>query len=179
MGERTRPRVHGRMPLALRVNLQTDRSGGPDSCWPWLGGLDRGGYGKMRDQRRTKGVHRVAYELAVGPIPDGMTIDHLCHTADESCLGGITCRHRRCINPLHLEPVTPGENTARGRSGRTSGAHNRRKTHCPKGHPYDEANTVRTGLRRVCRECSLAWSAAYKRRRRAEASRRRGPDSTR
>jgi hypothetical protein len=92
-------------------------------------------------------AQRVAYELEVGPIPKGKALDHLCHNADLSCLGGAGCLHRRCVNPRHLEPVTMRENTMRGR-GHGS------ETHCPSGHPYDDFNTYvypRGG--RGCRVC--------------------------
>jgi hypothetical protein len=80
-------------------------------------------------------AHRLSYEHHVGPIPDGLQIDH-------------TCRNRKCVNPEHLEPVTNAENTTRQDHAE------RRKTHCPKGHPYDEANTYvdPSGARR-CRAC--------------------------
>lgn len=48
------------------------------------------------------------------PIPDDLQIDHLCHTDDPGCLGGNDCPHRRCVNPAHLEPVTPQGNSLRG-----------------------------------------------------------------
>ena len=84
--------------------------------------------------------HRVAYEAARGPIPDGMTVDH-------------TCRNRRCVNPLHLRLLSNKVN------GTLNG--NALKTHCPQGHPYDEANTDlrrhRSGrLHRSCRACAKA-----------------------
>lgn len=89
----------------------------PDECWPWFGRIDRGGYGEYRQQvdghRTYRRAHRVAYELAVGPTV--LTIDHLCHTFDAACSGGVTCLHRRCCNPTHMEPVTAIENYKRGR----------------------------------------------------------------
>lgn len=84
-----------------------------------------------------KVVHRIAYELLVGPIPDGLQLDHLC-------------RVRNCVNPDHLEPVTGQENMRRGYFGT--------KTHCPNGHAYDEANTYifsnTRGRHRQCRTCT-------------------------
>lgn len=72
----------------------------PDECWPWTGALSRDGYGRMRTRTSHVGAHRFAYELLVGPIPEGLTIDHLCAT-------------RACVNTSHMECVTRGENTRR------------------------------------------------------------------
>lgn len=91
-------------------------------------------------------AHLWAYKHFVGPIPDGKHLDHTCHSADLACSGGDSCRHRRCVNPAHLEPVTPLENTRRGRG-------HGKETHCPQGHEYDELNTRTYGGRRYCRAC--------------------------
>lgn len=80
-------------------------------------------------------AHRVVYEAWVGPIPEGLTLDHLC-------------RVRCCVNPLHLEPVTRGENVLRGDAFT---AVNARKAHCPQGHPYDYRDPTH-GYRR-CTKC--------------------------
>lgn len=111
-----------------------------DSCWLWLGAVSRG-YGHfVVSQRPTKTLraHRYSYELLVGQIPEGLTIDHLC-------------RNRLCVNPDHLEPVTMKINVLRN-GGPT--ALNAAKTHCLNGHPFDQQNTHITpkGLRR-CRMC--------------------------
>lgn len=87
---------------------------GADECWPWTGLLSEAGYGILSVEGKNTGAHRVAYELGVGPIPPGLHIDHKCHTRDLSCPGGHACLHRRCCNPVHLEPVTPLENVRRG-----------------------------------------------------------------
>ena len=106
-------------------------------CWLWTAGKAPNGYGKCWLDGRTVGAHRAIYELLVGPIPEGLVIDHLC-------------RVRHCVNPDHLEPVTQQENLLRGD---TFQARNRAKTHCPQGHPYDESNTRMFAGKRACRTC--------------------------
>lgn len=116
-------------------------------CLNWTASTTNGGYGHMfvpgRGMVRT---HRLMWELFAGPIPDGMELDHLC-------------RNPRCANVAHLEAVSHRENVLRGTS--PSAAH-ARTTHCPTGHPYDEANTIigklshGRGVGRWCRECKRA-----------------------
>lgn len=145
-------------PLRERLLNHCDRSGGPDACWPWTAALYNG-YGMVglgTPSRRIVGAHRAAYEVFVGPIPAGLTLDHVCHTHDTSCPGGKTCRHRRRINPSHLEPVANGANVLRGRG---TSATNARKTVCVNGHPFNDQNTYRwappgdQSADRTCREC--------------------------
>lgn len=110
-----------------------------DGCWEWIGAHSTNGYAKIAVAGRSLYAHRVLYEVLVGPIPKGLVIDHLC------CNKG-------CVNPSHMEPVPQRVNAIRGGSGQ----HNAIKTHCPYGHPYDEANTLRRGPSvpgRNCREC--------------------------
>ncbi len=140
----------------------------PSGCWRWQGGTDQKGYGNfLIAPRRSQRAHIAAYEAFVGPVPDGLQLDHLCHTRDKSCKLGKDCPHRRCVNPEHLEPVTPDENRRRGRGLYNLGARQVEKTHCPPGHPYDEANTyVRPNGARNCRDCKRERDAAYRRTRR-------------
>lgn len=130
-----------------------------DGCWLWTGYVDDTGYGRPH-----RGLaHRYAYEQTVGPIPAGMTLDHLCHNADKACRGGPNCPHRRCVRPDHLAP-RPGRQNTRA-SEHTEASKNAAKTHCPKGHPYDEANTRHYRGGRLCRRCSADRSLrAYHRR---------------
>jgi hypothetical protein len=112
-----------------------------DSCWLWTGRVDRCGYGAQFLWHRTLTMpHRYAYELLVGPVAEGLTLDHLC-------------RNRLCVNPAHMEPVTLRENILRGDSPH---AINARKTHCKHGHAFDEANTHHGKYGRTCITCRRA-----------------------
>lgn len=95
-------------------------------CWLWTGSLDFGGYGRLHQSETDTDVaaHRLMYMRYVGPIPEGLELDHLC-------------RVRICCNPAHLEPVTHSENVRRGMAPIVNGARNKAKTCCPQGHPYN------------------------------------------
>lgn len=119
-----------------------------DGCWNWVGYAQRG-YGVF--EKRIAGIryrgraHRVVYELLVGPIPEGLTIDHLC-------------RNTLCVNPDHLEPVTGAENVRRANAFRT---------HCIRGHEFTEENTYYRNGGRRCRPCFLAYQREWRRARAA------------
>lgn len=124
-----------------------------ESCWVWTGARVNG-YGVVTRHGQMNYVHRVAYEMLIGPIPGGFTLDHLCHThSSPRCeLGGL-CLHRACANPAHLEPVPGPVNTLRGFG---PSGENSRKTHCKRGHPLSGANLYRKNGRRHCRACRSA-----------------------
>jgi len=124
---------------------------GPNGCWEWTACKKTGtGYGLffwyVDGKRFGTNAHRVSYELLVGPIADGLQIDHLC-------------RNTSCVNPAHLEAVTPRVNVLRSTS---FAAENAQKTQCPKGHEFDMV-VASTG-ERACRTCRNATKAASFRR---------------
>lgn len=133
-------------------------------CRYWSGYIDKQGYGDVELGRalgKALGLrpgqyraHRLVYILRNGPISDKLVLDHTCHSNDPSCNAGNKCRHRRCVNVEHLEPVSMAENIRRGRYP-DIGKHNRTKTHCPRGHEYTVENTElrRDGRSRVCKQC--------------------------
>mgnify|MGYP003545069282 CR=1 FL=1 len=120
-------------------------------CWQWTAADDGHGYGAFYYEGRMVKAHRFSYEFHVGPIPDGLSLDHLC-------------RNRRCVNPQHLEPVTRGENVLRGIS---ISASNARKTECMHGHPFNDENTyIRPDGNRDCKACKKAAKSRFEERRR-------------
>ncbi len=110
-----------------------------DGCWKWTGAFQDGGYGTVQVRGIQMPAHRAAYMVFVGPIPDGMHLDHVC-------------RNRSCINPKHLRPVTPRDNLLR--SSLTRASQNLLKTHCVRGHELVGVNLrVRADGSRQCNEC--------------------------
>ncbi len=141
-----------RLPLRFWRRVTQD----PNGCWLW-DKAGRNGYGAVhhREKRRSYLAHRWSYEVATGEDLGDRNIDHCCHNQDLSCPGGLSCHHRRCVNPSHLEALgTVWENAKRGRS---PAAANAKKTHCFRGHEFTAENTrtTRSGTR-ACRAC---WKA--------------------
>ncbi len=136
--------------LPDRFWSKVDASG---SCWIWTGGQNGRGYGKFGIAKKNWRAHRLSYAAMIGDIPDGLSLDHLC-------------RNRACVNPLHLEPVSVGENNRRGLGPTLAGARHAARmalrTHCPQGHPYSGANLYSYPTGRMCRACGLARSQERK-----------------
>lgn len=133
--------------MAAKVTIDGD-------CWIWGGALNSRGYGSVTDGKGSSMLaHRRAYEALVGPIPAGLTIDHLC-------------RVKACVKPEHMEPVTVGENVRRAL---------RVQSHCKHGHALESGN-VRMQTRadgntyRVCRACAAAHNRRSRARRGAFVS---------
>lgn len=121
-------------------------------CWEWQGSRNWDGYGHARHEGKLSLTHRLTYTFAVGPIPDGLTIDHLC-------------RVRACCNPAHLEPVDRRTNVLRGD---TFQAKHAAQTHCLRGHEFTPANTfIEASGSRRCIACRRARVSAARRARRA------------
>ena len=145
--------------IRRRTTLESfwDRVQKGDDCWTWTGEILVTGYGHLASRLSPVAsgshlAHRVSYELAVGPIPAGMHLDHLC-------------RNRCCVRPDHLEPVTAKENTARG-------LHGVLRTHCKYGHELTPENTQYDRRRncRRCRTCARVWDRRAKAKRAAARS---------
>jgi hypothetical protein len=117
-------------------------------CWLWTGPTNpKTGYGdRIAVGGEREFPHRVVYRGLIGPIPDDLETDHVCHSSDPAaCPEGTVCLHRRCVNFDHLELVTHAENCRRAQ-----------RDACRKGHPMTGDNLYivpRTGERR-CRECN-------------------------
>lgn len=120
-------------------------------CWEWLQRRNEHGYGEVNlSNYRTKLVHVLMYENTVGPVPDGLELDH-------------TCRNRACCNPDHLEPVTHLTNIDRGVLRERCAEYWASRTHCVNGHEYTAENTyIRPDGRRRCRSCNREWARRRK-----------------
>lgn len=118
-----------------------------EECWLWPVPASAG-YGMAFYNGGTVYAHRAVYDYLVGPIPAGLTLDHLC-------------RVRNCVNPAHLEPCTLRENILRS-DGR--GAMNARKETCHCGRPFDVSRKIGNREERACSKCSVEHTKAWYRR---------------
>ena len=125
-----------------------------ESCWVWQGTRFQSGYGAFQLDGRLQRAHRLAYETLVGRIPDGLQLDHLC-------------RNRPCVNPGHLEPVTPRTNVRRSEG---PPAMNARKVACSRGHAFTPENTYFGRDGRHCRPCARMTETARRAKRRESSS---------
>ena len=114
-------------------------------CWEWTGSKLPRGYGTFSVNGRKGPAHRFSFRLHKGEIPPGLEIDHLCFNTS-------------CVNPSHLEAVTPRENSVRSKA---------RITHCPQGHPYSGDNLAVIAGARRCKACAYPRVREWKRRKRA------------
>ena len=137
-----------RAPLSLEYFWEHSIPEPNSGCWIWLGTANQWGYGRVQRLGKRTVAHRASYELACGPVPEGLELDH-------------KCRVRLCVNPAHLEPVTRLENIMRGIGPETARRRILGKTHCPHGHPYAGNNLYDRQDRqnRQCRTCMKRWQA--------------------
>jgi hypothetical protein len=133
-------------PERRRENIAETSRVDANGCWIWTGHVMPTGYGLSSLNARKEYAHRVSYTVHVGPIPDGLHIDHLC-------------RVRLCVNPDHLEAVTQAVNNQRASAART---------HCRSGHPLDGMRRNGTYFNRYCLTCNRARARAQGAARRAK-----------
>jgi hypothetical protein len=132
------------LPERFQAKIELDQRG----CWLWTGYVEpRGGYGRVKLGGRVEWAHRAVYILLVGPIPADREIDHIC-------------RVRHCVNPAHLDVVTPKVNVARRRPPRRI-----ERSTCLRGHELILRGRAPSGS---CRECRRLASERFRARQRAE-----------
>jgi hypothetical protein len=145
----------------LKDKLLAFRRVSETGCWEWTGPLHKKGYAHVSADSKCLKVHRVAYEEWVGPIPEGLTIDHLC-------------KNKRCFNPEHLEAVTNAENVKRS-AGPHRGGRNKGKTHCKDGHELTPENTyvhhAKRGVMRRCKTCHRLYLRGFHKGKRGDEAR--------
>lgn len=139
------------LPTSIRkfISFQhCERKGVTGDCWIW-NGFRFQGYGRLTYRGfKTRKAHRIVYQLLLGPIPDGLEIDHLCVNPP-------------CVNPNHLEPVTRAENLRRTH---ITGNGNGTRTHCRQGHEFTPKNIYHWRGKRFCLACQRIRQAKYENR---------------
>jgi hypothetical protein len=138
-----------RLPARFWAKVEVAEGG----CWLWTAYRKRDGYGQFRVSRATSGLaHRVAFEAFLGPVPQGLELDH------------FVCDTPACVRPSHLCPTTHRSNVLRGRAPT---ALNARKTTCRWGHPLTVRLLPGRPPSRRCVRCNRLWLACHAARRRA------------
>jgi hypothetical protein len=127
-------------------------------CEMWQGAKRKNGYGVKVVNYKRKAAHRWVWEVSNGSIPEGMVLDHKCHTeavGRAECAGGFDCVHRACVNPEHLELVTFSENVKRGMHSIDN------KKNCNQGHDYTDPQNIliRASGKRECAQCNRERAA--------------------
>jgi hypothetical protein len=123
------PRSHRLFSTSLQIAKDSETDEG---CWLWPCVAPSGYPTGVPLNGVSMNAHVASWVSVNGPVPHGMTLDHLCHSNSKTCLGGPGCRHRRCVRPDHLEPVTPREQNQR--------SHRYRSPTCQNGHERSEKN---------------------------------------
>ena len=111
-------------------------------CWLWTGAWSKSGYGSFRVENKSQNAHRVAYKLYLGPLKNGMMIDHIC-------------RNRACVSPDHLRQVTPRQNILE--NSMSISAISAKRNCCKRGHVYVPGSFRITANKRVCKLCRESW----------------------
>lgn len=146
--ESAHPSVEGRFFEKMIVGSAPAHRPELGPCWVWMACINPAGYGifDVGDENSAL-AHRWAHQHFIGPIPDDLTLDHLCHDPF-TCFAGVGCPHRRCVNPRHTATATRAENSRRSWVAV--------KTHCKNGHEFTPENTYRRPgqpTQRICRAC--------------------------
>lgn len=124
-----------------------------NGCWLWDNPSPNNGYGSFNTGYGVISAHKFSYEWFVGPVPDGLDLDHKCHNEDSGCSGGRFCLHRACVNYEHLVPATRSENLTKGKRRGYAAPYSRIR--CRNGHPSFSI---------PCQECARARKREFRKR---------------